>query len=230
MRPGPKLKGKVKCEWSPEFAYAIGLIATDGCLSGDGRHLELTSKDTQQLKNFMRCLGIKNKIGTKTSGYSDRRSYRVQFGDRLFYNFLLEIGLSPAKSKTLGVLKIPRQYFFDFLRGVFDGDGSIFAYWDPRWHSSYMFYTQFSSASFDFLQWLESKVFKLTNHRGKIKPGNRALQLSYAKRGSMVLLERMYYNEKPICLKRKKDKVDKILQINNRHNNAQMAELVYATG
>ena len=223
MRPGPKPKGKVKCEWSPEFAYAVGLIATDGCLSGDGRHLELTSKDTQQLKNFMRCLGIKNKIGTKASGYSSRRYYRVQFGDKLFYDFLLEIGLSSAKSKTLKELKVSKKYFFDFLRGTFDGDGSIYAYWDPRWHSSYMFYVQLASASIDFLRWVEQQVFKLAHVHGKIKPSGRIYQLVYAKGGSMVLLGRMYYNEKLVCLKRKKDKIDRILRVNEKHKNARVS-------
>ena len=226
---GIKPKGKVKIEWSPDFAYATGLIVTDGCLSGDGRHLELTSKDIQQLKSFMRWLGIKNKIGTKMSGFSDRRYYRVQFGDKLFYNFLLQIGLSPAKSKILKGLKVPKVYFFDFLRGVFDGDGSIYAYWDPRWRSSYMFYVQFASASIVFLQWVEHKVFKLAHIHGKIKTSGRVYQLVYAKAGSVVLCEKMYYNGKPVCLKRKQDKIKKILQINKTHN-AQMAESVYATG
>ena len=31
--------------WDPEVAYAVGLIATDGNLSRDGRHMSVTSKD-----------------------------------------------------------------------------------------------------------------------------------------------------------------------------------------
>ncbi len=30
--------GRVKIEWSDKFAYAIGLVASDGNLSPDGRH------------------------------------------------------------------------------------------------------------------------------------------------------------------------------------------------
>lgn len=51
-------------EWTPERAYAVGLIVTDGNLSGDGRHIILRSKDIEQIKNFKKCLGLKNKIGT----------------------------------------------------------------------------------------------------------------------------------------------------------------------
>lgn len=221
---GVKPKGKVEIKWSPKFAYAIGLLTSDGCLSGDGRHIDFTSKDLQQIKNFLNCLNIKNKIGRKSSGFSNKMYFRTQFSDKLFFNFLLTIGLSPAKSKILKNLKVPSEYFFDFLRGMFDGDGSIYAYWDPRWRSSYMFYVQFASASIDFLEWTERQVFKLGSVHGKMKRSGHVYQLVYAKGGSMVLLENMYYNGKLVCLKRKKDKIKKILQTNNLHKNAQMAE------
>ena len=64
MRP----LGKVKIEWSSEFAYAIGLIVTDGCLYGDGRHINFTSKDREQIENFMNCLGLNIRIGLKYNG------------------------------------------------------------------------------------------------------------------------------------------------------------------
>ena len=66
---GPKPKGKVKIKWSSDFAYAIGLIASDGCLYGDGRHISLTSLDIDQLENFNKALGISIKISTKFNGY-----------------------------------------------------------------------------------------------------------------------------------------------------------------
>src|SRR5262245_38267293 len=37
-------------EWSAELAYTVGLIATDGCLSGDGRHLSVVSKNIDLLQ------------------------------------------------------------------------------------------------------------------------------------------------------------------------------------
>ena len=73
---GPKPKGKVKIKWSGNFAYAIGLLATDGCLSPDGRHITLTSKDLDQLETFMKCVGIKNKIGL-TTGQFGRSAFKL---------------------------------------------------------------------------------------------------------------------------------------------------------
>lgn len=123
---------KVKIKWSPEFAYAIGLIATDGNLSKDGRHMTLVSKDMEQIENFISCLGLRGqKIGEHMSGLG-KSALRIQFGDVLFHSFLRSIGLTPAKSKTIGPVDIPKKYFFDYLRGCFDGDGYSYSYWDPR--------------------------------------------------------------------------------------------------
>jgi len=57
--PKPKKKGGVKIKWSSNFAYAIGLLASDGCLSSDGRHIILTSRDREQLENYMLTLTIR---------------------------------------------------------------------------------------------------------------------------------------------------------------------------
>ena len=83
--------GKVKIKWSPEFAYSLGLLVTDGNLSSDGRHFDFTSNDREQLENLMKCLGIKVKIGYKTSGYTNKKQTRIQFGDVNFYTDPAEI-------------------------------------------------------------------------------------------------------------------------------------------
>ena len=211
---GPKSKGRIKIKWSPNFAYAIGLLTTDGHLSKDGRHFDLTSKDIEQIENFLKCLGINNKIGTKLSGIGNL-SYRVQFGDVLFYKFLLQIGLTPAKSKTLGIVQVPKKYFFDFLRGVFDGDGSFYSYFDPRWKSSFMFYTTFISASEKYTLWLRLCINKMIGVKGHIsKDGKkRTFQLKYAKSESIKVLKKIYYRKRLVCLSRKRDKIEKALQI-----------------
>ena len=228
---GPKPKARISTQWSPPLAYAVGLLTTDGNLSKDGRHMNLTSKDLDQILTFQKCLGLTVKIGQKKSGYTGKKdSFRVQFGDVLFYQWLMSIGLTPNKSKTIGALKIPDKYFFDFLRGCFDGDGSIYAYWDPRWHSSYMFYLQFASASPSFLLWLQKTTYRLAATKGKIEPSTRSQQLRYAKAATLILFKKMFYAKNVLYLKRKFAKVQKIFKINRQHNkNAQVAKLADAT-
>ena len=217
---GPKPQNKISTAWSSNLAYAVGLIATDGCLSKDGRHVDFTSKDKCLVLVFKDCLSLGNiKIGKKKAGNNNQKDYfRIQFGSVLFYNWLLGLGLTPAKSKILGSLKIPDKYFFDFLRGCFDGDGSIYSYWDPRWRSSYMFYISFASASLLFLLWIKKKIAKIADVHGKITPAARSLQLRFAKSGSVVLFKRMFYSGNVPHLKRKFAKAQKIFRINKRHN------------
>ena len=93
-----RLKQKVKIERSSNFAYAIGLIASDGYVSKDRRHVSFVSKDEEQVVNYMKALGISNKIGyTRVKNRHPEEYKRVQFSDATFWRFLNEIGLYPAK-------------------------------------------------------------------------------------------------------------------------------------
>ena len=219
---GPKPKGKVKIKWSANFAYAMGLIATDGCLSSDGRHIIFVSKDMEQIENFIKCLGIVDiKIGKTFSGHKKNMSFRVQFGDIIFYEFLQNIGFTPAKSLTLGAIKIPDKYFFDFLRGCFDGDGCSYSYWDPRWKSSFMFYLSLASASKIFIDWIQESIRKFIGLTGHIVFNDRqngCYQLRYSKYEAIKLVEFLYRTDKKsIKLNRKYLKIMKSLGIVHGH-------------
>ncbi|MDP2593575.1 MAG: hypothetical protein Q8P52_02935 [bacterium] len=181
--------------------------------------MSLTTKDIDQAINFKNCLGINVKIGLKTrSSLKEKKYHNVQFGDVLFYQFLQSIGLTPAKSKTMGELKIPSEYFFDFLRGCLDGDGCFHSYWDPRWRSSYMFYLTFASASFKHLLWLQEEIQKITGAKGRIsgRQKNVFFQLRYAKKGAVEIIKQMYYTQKVVCLSRKRIKIEKALLIEKK--------------
>ena len=196
------------------MAYAVGLLAADGCLSRPGHLVDLTSKDKQQLENYKKCLKISTRITKKWSG-AGNQYLRVQFKNVFFYHFLLSVGLTPAKSKTIGPLKIPPKYFFDFLRGSFDGDGCTYSYFDPRWRSSFMFYTDFVSASQTHILWLQKEIFKRLGIKGHITKSKKSsvYQLKYAKADSLKLLRELYPNKKVLCLSRKRLKIEKTLAI-----------------
>ena len=200
-------------KWSHGFTYAIGLLTTDGNLSKDGRHFDFTSKDIQLIRTFKVCLNLDCKISTKTNGHSDRKYYRVQFSNIRLYKYLLRIGLIPNKTKKIREIKVPKKYFFDFLRGHFDGDRSCFSFWDKRWPNSFMFYTYFTSSNLPHLEWLQNQINKLLNTTGSINKSTRIWQLQYTKKDSQKLWKRMYYKKNLPCLLRKRKKVEKILKI-----------------
>src|SRR3989338_8918945 len=214
MKPGPKPKGKVKLVWSSYFSYAIGLLTADGCLSKDGQHIDLTSKDRAQIISFKKCLGIETKISLKYSG-AGNKAYCCQFSDVLFYDFLLSIGLSLAKSKTIVSVDVPDEYFQDFLRGYFDGDGCSYSYNDPVFKESYRFYLSFISASPRFIDWLRSKIIQLARVKGHLahNRNNPYVQLKFAKKEAILVSEYMYYSEEVPCLERKRLKIRRSLRI-----------------
>lgn len=199
--------------WTSQLAYAVGLLVTDGCLSNDGRHITMRSSETEQLQNFKKCLKLNNKIG-----FTDRRGgLRVQFGDIQFYNWLIKIGLSPAKSYTIGEIDVPDKFFRDYFRGCLDGDGSICAYQDNynkyrgRQYSTQRLFIRIVSASRRHIVWLQKKVKCIIGLSGTIiknqpKDKNRVSiwELKFAKYDSLKIIDWIYYKSNIPCLERKR--------------------------
>ena len=196
-------KNKVNCVWSSRFAYAIGLLTTDGCLSKDKRHIDFTSKDLELIEIFKDYLRLDNKIGKKTRDREkEKRYFHVQFGDVNFYEFLVKIGLTPAKSKTIGPLQIPNRYFFDFLRGCIDGDGNINTYKHPESRHPQL-RVRIASASKKFLQWIQNKTIFFLGIKGIVRPAEGCYCIIYAMKESIQLLNKIYYKNFPSSLSRK---------------------------
>jgi TyrR family helix-turn-helix protein len=205
-------RSRPRCQWTPDLAYAVGLITSDGSLSGDGRHIIFTSVDYELIETFKQCLGLRNRIAlAPPGGYSKQPVYRVQFSHTAFYDWLLEIGLMPNKTSALSELTIPDEHLADLLRGYLDGDGCIQTYVDTynRFKSEKYIYqrlfVRFFSGSRGFLEWLKSRLRQLMGTRGAILHHSGAWELRFAKKDSLRLLHWMYYSPDVPCLGRKRD-------------------------
>jgi len=210
---GPTPKARVVIKWSADFAYAIGLIVSDGNVSRNGRTITFASKDIDQIENFLKALKISNTIGIVNKGFKNQ-TYRTQISDVYFWSFLKTIGIHPNKSKTIEIIAVPDRYMFDFIRGVFDGDGSFYYYWDNRWKSSFMFYVSIASASKVFIDWIRSEIEDVVGIRGHLSapsPTGTTWQLKYAKTEARLLIGKMYERVDCVALRRKKLKIQEIL-------------------
>ncbi len=225
IMPAHKLPFK-KFLFTSDLSYVIGLLATDGNLSKDGRHINMRSSDVQLLDTFRKCLSLKARIAqSKNDGWATKPSYRVQFSNIQLYNWLLTIGLFPAKTYTIGELKIPDEYFKDFLRGHLDGDGSVWTYedkWNTFKNPKYVYtrlWVRFISASEKHIKWIQKKIFQIQNIKGHLwerKP-NRPDQttsmweVKFGKKDSIKLLKWIYYSPNVPCLNRKREIAEKFI-------------------
>lgn len=196
-------------KWSPGLAYTIGIIATDGNLSSNGRHINITSKDREIVEHCKAALGVDNTIGRKSRGASREKKYFVlQFGSVVFYRFLLDLGLHPNKSKTLGCVDVPRKYFSDFLRGCIDGDGTIDSFVHPESKHPQL-RIRLTSASEAFLTSMQLRIREYVSTQGgwiycSTKRGKKSVSiLTFGKTDAIKILKYMYNPETQYKLTRK---------------------------
>jgi hypothetical protein len=197
---------KTSTSWCPALAYAIGFIATDGNLSSDGRHITLVSKDEEILEQIKKSLNLFGTVGKKSRKNGGEKIYSyIHISDRNFYIFLLSLGLTPKKSKTIGKIKVPLKYFSHFLRGCIDGDGSITTSRHPE-SVHIQLKLRLCSASPKFLDWIHQEV----THLLKIDGGwiytakdRSVYTLTYGKVDSIKILKFLYNDLSEPHLKRK---------------------------
>lgn len=181
----------------------MGLITSDGSLSCDGRHINITSKDFIFLKELKNTLGLINKVGTKNKNKINQ-AYQIQFSNVRFYDFLLSIGLTQNKSLTLGAIEVPNQHFIDFLRGLIDGDGSIRRWIHPT-NNREQWSLRIYSGSEKFVKWLDGAITLLLRVHGKIhkeRTTKTKWVLKYGKMAAREIAKKCYYKH-ALGLKRK---------------------------
>jgi hypothetical protein len=196
-------------EWTPEIAYAVGLLATDGNLSPSGRHVSVSSAERDVLETFLRCVGRRAKIGKVEGGYGTH-GLRVQIGDVGLYRWLQSIGLTPRKSLTLGSINVPDGVLAHLLRGLLDGDGSII---DSTYEGTgkakgakyRTLLVRFNTASRQHAEWVRERIRALFGLSGGLWCEDGMYQLTYAKRASRRLLPLLYPAPDVPCIQRKRE-------------------------
>lgn len=184
------------------MAYILGLITTDGCLveHKNGYHgINITSKDKELLEDVKRTMQAMHKIGKKA------RAYHLQIRNRVLFKDLLKLGLTPRKTRTTIFPNVPKQYVSDFVRGCFDGDGSVFIWKEPRWRHTWQIRSTFSSGSGEFIKGLRRVLHEnIGLTKGYLQLRREAYELKYAITDSLALYRFMYNTNCDLYLERKK--------------------------
>jgi transcriptional regulator with XRE-family HTH domain len=111
--------------WTPEMAYVLGVLATDGNVR---RYcVNLTSTDLELVEKVRRLIGSNLEITEiPIRGWSRKPQYKLSVSSLSFASALTAIGVTAHKSLTLVFPKMPEECVRHFLRGCWDGDGSFY--------------------------------------------------------------------------------------------------------
>ncbi len=181
---------------SPELAYVVGLIASDGNLHRNRNTVHFASTDREMIDNYIRLLNLDD-INIMIKHTSTKDQYIVEFADSTYREFLETRGLTPNKSKTIAALDIPNSVFADFARGDLDGDG----WWSmEKSRGCLSLEGGFSSGSPVFLDWMRDTIHRLTDLNGHIT----SIRLRYRGQNAFRLGEWLYYQSDLPCLRRKR--------------------------
>ena len=110
--------------WTKNMAYVFGLWCADGCISNTSGgyyfSIKLKQSDKYLLKDILTDMESEHKIYNKSDG-----SCEINFSCKEIYNDIISIGGMENKSLILKLPHIPNEYVSHFIRGYFDGDGSL---------------------------------------------------------------------------------------------------------
>lgn len=110
---------------TPDLAYYLGLMATDGVVKTDGViGLKLIDRDV--IDWVAATIGYQNTMSAEMT-QAGNVAYGLYFRSVRVQKILAGYGITKQKTHTLTFPEnIPDEYLCHYIRGVFDGDGSIF--------------------------------------------------------------------------------------------------------
>lgn len=136
-----------------EKAYWLGFFAADGCVHGRYLKITLQEQDLEHLKkfqNFLQATSIKILKQEHQNKYEKNTYYTFSIGCKKMAEDIKKYGIEERKSLILRppVGLIPEQFYLDWIRGYFDGDGGIsYSQKDNRWQS-------YANSTKEVLEWI----------------------------------------------------------------------------
>lgn len=108
-------------EGTQDFDYFLGLLATDGCITGGKIILDFSEENKELLDYWNEFLGNKCNISVSIHKVFKVPQYRISFKNKEIADYLSTFGIIPRKSFNLKLKYIN----WNVLRGIIDGDGCV---------------------------------------------------------------------------------------------------------
>jgi len=145
-------------EPSENLWYFLGYFYADGNMSEENHRISISSVDKEHLTKVFAATGYIGSVITCQRPAPSRPIHVINAHGKNVYNALTDFGLAPNKSKTMQFPNVPNKFLGDFVRGHFDGDGSIIV--QPQKPQSMTFRVKIASGSESFIRDLQGFLAK----------------------------------------------------------------------
>lgn len=183
------------------MAYILGFFSADGYITVNkrgGQFWCIQITDKKLLEKIKKTIGAEHKISVRISTKKNEKTlYRLQIGSIEMCDDLRMLGFGKNKTKSLTIPNVPCEYFSDFVRGYFDGDGNV---WVGQSHKnrtsnklSFTIQTAFTSCSYEFLKQLQINLMKIGVDGGSLyESKGEYARLKFSVLSSLKLYKIMY--------------------------------------
>lgn len=190
---------------SEDKAYFLGLLYADGCISKNRNRIQIKLQDYDKeiLEKFIKCLDYSKKL--KIKKYSNiKNTYRDQYlltiDSKKIKEDLIKNGCIPNKCQLIKLPNIDDYLIHHFIRGFFDGDGSIVI---DKYNNK-----RFSlTSNYEFLDEIQNILIKKCNLKKiKICKVYNSFTLHYGGNKSCERIKDFLYEDSNFFLERKRNK------------------------
>lgn len=202
-------------------AYFLGLLYADGSNSKRGYvKIALQEKDCDILRSFskeIKFTGELKKIEYNDKNINHQNQYELRLVKRHFSDNLIKLGCYPKKSLILDFpneSQVPDNLIYHFIRGYFDGDGSVGIYSPKKYPQRKNVYLRITS-TLNFCEKLKQIIDDkgiascIVNH--KCNDITKTLTIGGIKSSKIFI--NWLYNDANFYIERKKEKCMQILSM-----------------
>lgn len=197
--------------WSPTMAYVLGFWYADGYMRHEKSYrVAFFSNDCGHLTQIARAMGSNSPVKNVQKGVDCGALY---LHSKKLFSDLARLGGTRRKSTDLKMPDVPKDFLRDFIRGYFDGDGSVhhISYIATKNHKRYTnIRSNFTCGDLGFITNLRDVLSKLLGLYPRLIGvyGPHQFKLGYSQNDTLILMRYMYYPGNPIALDRKEKYLD----------------------
>jgi intein-encoded DNA endonuclease-like protein len=184
-------------------AYWLGVLFADGSITkkaSKSGQIIFSSKDKEWVELFLLDVKSSNSPNCEYQKVYKKYIWKAQITSAQMYNDLNSLGCTPTKTKTIRMPIINDKLIHHFIRGYFDGDGTVGVYKNLKNSDWKILKSGFCSGSQEFIIDL-LKILPVKNKT--IKQSNECYITQHSLNDTLSLFEYMY-KDYITCLERKR--------------------------